>query len=81
MTTKLEFENGSTIETLESGDNSRGKRSKLIGFYCKECRLIHTDYPIENVLWDGDSDNLMMCKESFNKVLKSYMNEERNSDL
>ena len=67
---KLTFENGSTIETIEtieSTANSRGRRSKLMGFYCVACKDVHVDYPIKNIQWIGDD---MMCKESWDKVLE-----------
>lgn len=46
---KLKFKNGNIIETIKVPDNVvRGKRSELIGFYCKYCDCVHVDYPLKN---------------------------------
>ncbi len=77
---KIRFENGSIIEAIyQSSGISRGSRSTFITFYCKICKNIHSNYPVLNVLWDGDSDNPLMCKESFEKVLEPYINTEQSA--
>ena len=61
---KLKFKNGNIIETIEVPDNVvRGKRSELIGFYCKCCDCIHENYPLK--------DTIMINNDIFcNRVLE-----------
>jgi hypothetical protein len=73
---KIEFKNGSIMEALDSASNCRGSRSKLISFYCYNCGCVHVDYPIKNMMII--SDNLQMCKESFEKVIKPLINNEED---
>jgi len=53
---KLKFKNGNVIEIIEVPDNIvRGKRSELIGFYCKHCDCIHEDYFLKDtIIIDND---------------------------
>jgi hypothetical protein len=67
----IKLKNGSTIKAFESTSSIRSKRSELISFYCYNCNCVHEDYPIKSMMII--SDDLAMCKESFEKVLEPYL--------
>jgi len=46
----IEFKNGSKIKCILTSNNVRGKRSKLIGFYCANCHDVHENYPLKNII-------------------------------
>ena len=68
------FENGSEIKIIESASTFRSKKSELISFYCAECRDMHIDVPISEIL--HIKDNIFICKTSFENNLYHYFNEE-----
>lgn len=66
---EIKLENGSVIRSIDGKiTNIRGLRSKLMSFYCSECKCVHEDYPIENVKWIFNDYSL--CKESYENYLK-----------
>lgn len=71
---KIKFKNGSEITTVKSNSNFKSKRSELISFYCINCDEVHIDYPISKMMIFGEEDLVTMCSESFEKVIKPYLN-------
>ena len=71
---KIIFENGSEVKIIESTPILRGKRSELISFYCTECRDMHIDVPISEML--HIKDDIFICKTSFENNLYQYFTEE-----
>lgn len=70
----IEFKNGSKIETFTSTENPiRGHRSRLIGFYCVSCDVVHVDVPINELVIIAD--NMMMCKKSYDDAINLYLND------
>lgn len=64
----IEFKNGSKIKCVLTSNNVRGKRSKLIGFYCANCHDVHENYPLKNIIWIDA--NILACKESCERRLE-----------
>jgi len=71
---KIILENGSEVKIIESTPILRGKRSELISFYCAECKDIHIDVPISEML--NIKGNIFICKTSFENNLYHYLTEE-----
>ena len=71
----IKFKNGSSITTLYvSSSNHRGKRSKVISFWCDNCKKIHEEVPMSEMMRIGE--NTTICKTSYDEVIKPYMNIE-----
>lgn len=70
----IEFTNGNSIHYLSNFDAVRSHRSRLMGFYCANCKEVHEDYPIKDIMF---IDYIMMCKESYDKKLEPYINTEQ----
>ena len=71
---KIEFENGNTIEYFESTSNHRGHRSGKITFYCINCKMVHEEVPISEMMCI--SENFAICKTSFDNAIKPYLAHE-----
>jgi len=71
---KIILENGSEVKIIESTPILRGKRSELISFYCAECRDMHIDVPISEIL--HIKDDIFICKTSFENNLYHYFSDE-----
>ena len=70
----MEFKNESSIENIEhSNSNIRGKRSKLVSFYCIGCNGVHIDYPIKDIIII-DKENLI-CREKRKEITKIVQND------
>ena len=70
----MEFKNESSIENIEhSNSNIRGKRSKLVSFYCIGCNGVHIDYPIKDIIII-DKENLI-CREKRKEIIKIVQND------
>lgn len=66
----IKLKNGSTIKTIKTTDNNiRGNRSKIMGFYCSACDIVHTDFPIDNMVFI--SHDVFVCRQGFEQVKKS----------
>lgn len=71
---KINFINGSEIESFASDSNIRGSRSKLISFYCVSCGCVHEDCLIKDMIIIDD--DIWMCRESYTKVILPLFNSE-----
>jgi hypothetical protein len=72
----IRFKNDSVIYCIPTRNTIRGIKSELIGFYCSSCGEVHENYPISDTQFIGEL--YQMCKESYEKILKPYINEERS---
>lgn len=69
----MEFKNGSEIKFISTSKfNCRSQRSEIISFWCDECKIIHEEVPISEMMCI--SDNLVICKTSYENILKPYIN-------
>ena len=70
----VKFKNKNSIKNVEcSNSNIRGKRSKLVSFYCVGCNGVHIDYPIKNIII-LDEENLI-CREKCEEIIKIVQND------
>lgn len=68
----IRFKNGNVIYCTSTKNVIRSNRSKLVSFYCYNCKEVHENYPINNIQFIGES--YQMCKEGYDKLLKPYLN-------
>lgn len=69
---KIEFENGSIIESFKSESSTRGIRSSVISFYCSLCHTIHVDYPVSKFMFI--TEDIQICKDGYDNILEPYIN-------
>lgn len=69
----LFFKNGSEIKLVKSSnENTRGKRSELVSFYCDICDRFHIDYPRKNIFNIDCAESkrsIVFCRESVADIL------------
>lgn len=64
----MRFKNGSKLKTINTTNNARGNRSKLIGFYCLACNKVHMNFPIADMIFiDAET---IMCKQGSEQINK-----------
>jgi len=68
----IRLNNGNQIFYTSNSNVVRGKRSKLISFYCVNCKQMHIDVPTEEFMYVNE--NVTMCKTSYESVIK-YLKE------
>jgi len=66
----ISFSNGLYMQpvnaTYKTNNNTRGTRSKYIGYYCPICKINHWRLMSESYLIKGE----WYCKESIDKLLR-----------
>ena len=61
----MNFKNKSKMETIDSKNNSRGKRSESIGFVCVSCG----EFKMLGLSdWITVCDELIVCRECFERI-------------
>jgi len=70
----IRLNNGNQIFYTSNSNVVRGKRSKLISFYCVNCKQMHIDVPTEEFMYVNE--NVTMCKTSYESVIKPFIKDD-----